>query len=139
RGQLLARFRSRAAQAFLQSYRAACAPALQLPADREHALLQATLIEKAAYEVCYEARYRPDWVAIPLCSLAELARAELMARAIDNEDHRSWSGRRRPPAPARLTTRRKPCWQAISRMRSASWDRTTSMAGRCCGPCCPAR
>ncbi|WP_094817564.1 maltose alpha-D-glucosyltransferase [Bordetella genomosp. 7] len=89
RGQLLARFRSRAAQAFLQSYRAACAPALQLPADREHALLQATLIEKAAYEVCYEARYRPDWVAIPLCSLAELARAELMAHAIDNEEHRS--------------------------------------------------
>ncbi|CAM4108059.1 maltose alpha-D-glucosyltransferase [Bordetella tumulicola] len=88
RSTLLPRFRTRAADAFMQGYHAAADPALRLPPEREHALLQAVLIEKAAYEICYEALHRPDWVAIPLCGLAELARTQLMAVAIDHEEHR---------------------------------------------------
>ncbi|MBV7486126.1 maltose alpha-D-glucosyltransferase [Bordetella sp. BOR01] len=88
RGTLLAQFRARAVQAFTEGYHAAAEPALRLPPAREQALVQAALIEKAAYEICYEAHHRPDWVAIPLCGLAELARAELMAAAVDHEEHR---------------------------------------------------
>lgn len=36
-------------------------------------LLTALLIDKAAYEVAYETRNRPDWVGIPLRALRELA------------------------------------------------------------------
>ncbi|HYG43728.1 MAG TPA: alpha-amylase, partial [Bordetella sp.] len=88
RSSLLAHFRSRATQAFMQGYHAAAAPELQLQPEREQALVQAALIEKAAYEICYEARHRPDWVTIPLCGLAELARTQLMAVAVDHEEHR---------------------------------------------------
>jgi len=88
RDQMLARFRDRAGQAFLQGYRLGADAVLDLPPEREQALVQAALIEKAAYEICYESRHRHDWVAIPLCGLAELARGLLMSAAIDDEEHR---------------------------------------------------
>lgn len=88
RNTLLLQFRTRAAQAFMQGYHAAASPPLRLPPEQEHTLVQTALIEKAAYEICYEARHRPDWVAIPLCGLAELARTQLMAVAVDQEEHR---------------------------------------------------
>ena len=36
-------------------------------------LLKLFLIEKAAYEVCYEAANRPGWLDVPLLGLARLA------------------------------------------------------------------
>jgi maltose alpha-D-glucosyltransferase/alpha-amylase len=84
----LARFRQTASQAFLQGYRDARASALIPPAD-EDALLALAQLEKAAYEVSYEAAHRPDWISIPLCALAELARSLLLSAAVDEEDARS--------------------------------------------------
>ncbi len=53
----------------------------------EHALLELALIEKAAYEVVYEAAHRPDWVRIPLAGLMEVARNLLAGDGRTVEDH----------------------------------------------------
>jgi maltose alpha-D-glucosyltransferase/alpha-amylase len=37
------------------------------------ALLDLFLIEKAAYEIAYEAANRPSWIGVPLAGLARLA------------------------------------------------------------------
>ncbi|MNW22393.1 hypothetical protein D3C71_2238400 [compost metagenome] len=50
-------------------------------------MLKLALLEKAAYEVSYEAAHRPDWISIPLCALTGLARELLQAAAINNEEH----------------------------------------------------
>ena len=39
-------------------------------------LLQLFIVEKAAYEVCYELANRPDWVDVPLRGLLETIDAE---------------------------------------------------------------
>jgi maltose alpha-D-glucosyltransferase/alpha-amylase len=36
-------------------------------------LLDLFLLEKSAYEICYEAANRPEWLAIPLRGFAEIA------------------------------------------------------------------
>jgi len=72
---LIDRFRVTAGDAFLAGYREVAhatehpwmTPEVELP------LIDLALIEKAAYEVRYEASHRPDWVGIPLAGLAGLA------------------------------------------------------------------
>ncbi|EHM02868.1 maltose alpha-D-glucosyltransferase [Acetobacteraceae bacterium AT-5844] len=73
---LLEHFRQHATAAFLDAYRAthADAPRPWAEADAEADLLDLFLLEKAAYEICYEAANRPTWIGIPLRGLEELAR-----------------------------------------------------------------
>ncbi len=80
--ELLDRFRDEAKEAFLTAYRAAHAAAPQpwAGAEAETSLLDLFLIEKAAYEIRYEAANRPSWLPIPLHGLADLA-ARLLAPA----------------------------------------------------------
>ncbi|HQU01853.1 MAG TPA: hypothetical protein PLI12_05345 [Acetobacteraceae bacterium] len=58
----------------MSAYRAeyADAPTPQPHAD-ESRLLNLFLLQKTAYEICYEAANRPAWLPIPLRGLAELA------------------------------------------------------------------
>ncbi|MCX5544263.1 maltose alpha-D-glucosyltransferase [Paraburkholderia sp. CNPSo 3076] len=72
---LFERFRGYAAEAFLSQYRAAVAegPLTLVSASHEQALLDLFLIEKAAYEIRYEAANRPTWLALPVRGLAALA------------------------------------------------------------------
>jgi maltose alpha-D-glucosyltransferase/alpha-amylase len=60
--------------AFIESYRAAAAGCPSVPADDAtfHRLLHLFLVEKALYEICYEAMNRPDWVIIPVYGLLRL-------------------------------------------------------------------
>ena len=63
--------------AFLDGYRAAAGRAPFLPVDatalaRALAVLE---VEKAAYEIVYEANNRPDWIQIPVRGLQRAARA----------------------------------------------------------------
>ena len=77
RRELISQFRSRGAAAFLSAYwEAAGSP--NGPAER--ALLGLFLIEKAAYEVTYEAANRPTWIGVPIAGLTRLA-----ARIADKE------------------------------------------------------
>jgi maltose alpha-D-glucosyltransferase/alpha-amylase len=67
----------RARHAFLGAYRTAAGGAAFLPAS-EAALTRALAVlevEKAAYEVVYEANNRPDWLPIPVRGLLNAAQA----------------------------------------------------------------
>jgi len=77
RDQLIALFRARATTAFLRAYWGAT-DARSGPAAR--ALLDLFLIEKAAYEIAYEAANRPTWIGVPIAGLARLA-----TRILDKE------------------------------------------------------
>ena len=69
RDQFIARFRRTASQAFLRGYWAASV-LRDTPATR--ALLDLFLIEKAAYEISYEAANRPNWIGVPIAGLSRL-------------------------------------------------------------------
>jgi maltose alpha-D-glucosyltransferase/alpha-amylase len=71
RAELVAEFRRRASSAFLRSYWRA-ASLSDSPAN--HALLDLFLIEKAAYEIAYEAANRPMWIGVPLAGLSALVK-----------------------------------------------------------------
>jgi maltose alpha-D-glucosyltransferase/alpha-amylase len=75
RAILLERFRLAAGQRFLEAYRAVleAAPVPWVPAGAVSPLIDLFLLEKAAYEVRYEASNRPTWIGIPLRGLAEIA------------------------------------------------------------------
>ena len=70
RDELSSQFGSRGTAAFLSAYGEA-AGSQNGPA--EHALLGLFLIEKAAYEVAYEAANRPTWIGVPIAGLTRLA------------------------------------------------------------------
>ena len=69
RRQFIIRLRDGARDAFLTAYRSATAG---LPGLDRPELLDFFLIEKAAYEVGYEAANRPAWLPIPMRGLADL-------------------------------------------------------------------
>ncbi|MBB3900429.1 maltose alpha-D-glucosyltransferase [Roseococcus suduntuyensis] len=75
RAALFARWKQETATVFLDAYREvhAAAPEPWVPAGAEAALLDLFLLEKAAYEIRYEAANRPTWIGVPLRGLVELA------------------------------------------------------------------
>ena len=83
RAALLERFRDYASAAFLEAYGAVLAqtPNPWVPRDAEGALLDLFLIEKAAYEIRYEAANRPTWLGIPVSGLLRIADRLAAARA----------------------------------------------------------
>ena len=74
RALVVERFRTDAAAAFLEAYRAVleAAPRRWVPAAAEAAVLDLFLLEKAAYEIRYEAANRPGWLGIPLAGFASI-------------------------------------------------------------------
>jgi maltose alpha-D-glucosyltransferase/alpha-amylase len=69
-------YRTRARTAFYDAYRLAAAslPHEWQEREGEGAALALFCLEKAAYEVVYEAEYRPGWLGVPLQGLVELAK-----------------------------------------------------------------
>jgi maltose alpha-D-glucosyltransferase/alpha-amylase len=74
RNEFVARFEIGVIRAFMSAYGAAVGGRRD-PANR--ALLDLFLIEKAAYEIGYEAANRPTWVPVPLAGLSRLMRRAL--------------------------------------------------------------
>jgi maltose alpha-D-glucosyltransferase/alpha-amylase len=75
RQTLLRHFQDAASAAFLDAYRAVLADAEPrwVSPEVEATLLDLFLLEKAAYEVRYEAANRPTWLPIPLAGLRAIA------------------------------------------------------------------
>jgi maltose alpha-D-glucosyltransferase/alpha-amylase len=74
RDEFIARFHIGVIRAFMSAYGAAMGGRRD-PANR--ALLDLFLIEKAAYEIGYEAANRPTWLRVPLAGLSRLMRRVL--------------------------------------------------------------
>jgi maltose alpha-D-glucosyltransferase/alpha-amylase len=74
RRELIIRFGTAAKLLFLENYTRALAVSTDLPSDPDtvQELLDIFLLEKAAYEIAYEARNRPKWLPIPLFGFAEI-------------------------------------------------------------------
>ena len=75
RAEILQRFKAGAETAFLEAYRTVLAGSAEKwvsPAG-EGVMLDLFLLEKAAYEIRYEAANRPAWIGIPLGGLYEIA------------------------------------------------------------------
>jgi len=83
----LNRFADDASGAFLSAYRTGHAESARQWAteENERALLDLFLLEKAAYEICYETANRPAWLGIPVNGLARIA-ARIIARAEDAQN-----------------------------------------------------
>jgi maltose alpha-D-glucosyltransferase/alpha-amylase len=76
-------FVQQATRAFLSGYREAVAPGGEpTPTALGEELLDLFLIEKAAYEVVYEAANRPTWIDVPLHGLAHCTRQLLGIEAV---------------------------------------------------------
>ncbi len=123
RDEFIALFRQRAAIAFLRSYWRAGA-LKDTPATR--ALLDLFLIEKAAYEIAYEAANRPSWIGVPLAGLARLLDAHSRQGGAD------WPWLRRSSRPRGDSTPRPPARSrtALTTIRSPCSGRTMTATGR---------
>ena len=92
RMNLLERFRESASRAFLDAYFASARSAEHpwLNAQTQGAALDLALLEKAAYEIVYEAANRPTWIGIPVRGLHDLASRLLHPEhhAIERKDDR---------------------------------------------------
>ena len=95
--------------------------------DERRALLDLFLIEKAAYEIAYEAANRPAWIGVPLAGLARLvaritreARTEVACRTY--RLRHSWQLDAAIGAGA--------CAVPCTPIRSLCSDRTTARDGR---------
>ncbi len=68
-------FRQTAGRTFLDAYRSVlhASPKPWVEKQAEQSLLDLFLLEKAAYEVRYEATNRPAWIGIPLAGLARVS------------------------------------------------------------------
>ncbi len=71
RERVVTRLREGSEKAFLEAYLEAVA---DLPDRGDEDLLDFFLVEKATYEVGYEAANRPAWLAVPVIGLARIAR-----------------------------------------------------------------
>jgi maltose alpha-D-glucosyltransferase/alpha-amylase len=78
-------WRQASAAAFLAGYRETIAGCPSYPEDAAEAdrLLNLFLLEKALYEICYEAANRPLWVRIPLKGVSSLLELEVTDHAHD--------------------------------------------------------
>jgi maltose alpha-D-glucosyltransferase/alpha-amylase len=74
-GALVEQFRQSAGRAFLQAYQSVlhASPNPWVMPAAEASLLELFLLEKASYEIRYEAANRPAWIGIPLAGVARLA------------------------------------------------------------------
>ncbi|WP_206995934.1 maltose alpha-D-glucosyltransferase [Trinickia mobilis] len=72
---LFERLRGYGEESFLREYRIAVGEAAQplVAPEAEDALLDLFLVEKAAYEIRYEAANRPSWLGLPVRGLASIA------------------------------------------------------------------
>ena len=66
RDQLMSQFRTRASEQFLSAYWETSGSQPDTPTK---CLLGLFLIEKAAYEIAYEAANRPAWIGVPVAGL----------------------------------------------------------------------
>ena len=110
RDTFLRTFVEQATRSFLAGYGEVC-PSMGEPA--EHDLLQLFLLEKAAYEIAYEAANRPTWIDVPLHGLAQLIE-QLVGAA--NERHG------RPGGPATRcggSARQRHAARSVRRARAA--------------------
>jgi maltose alpha-D-glucosyltransferase/alpha-amylase len=75
---LAERWRRAVEAAFLATYREIIAGCPSYPEDEAEAarLLDLFLLEKALYEICYEAANRPNWLRIPLQGVMGLLEPE---------------------------------------------------------------
>jgi maltose alpha-D-glucosyltransferase / alpha-amylase len=75
REKILQRYVPESRDAFLQAYLSAA------PDDvAANSLLDLFTLEKAAYEICYEAANRPAWLSVPLRGLAQVAERLLQTK-----------------------------------------------------------
>ncbi len=85
--QAIQKFAPTSQAAFLAAYKQAISgSAANAPDAAQQALLQLFVLEKAAYEVCYEAANRPNWIAVPANGMANIADALLHTAQGGNPD-----------------------------------------------------